>query len=158
MIDLSADYWSTYRPTLSANLSVDTSADSQSTITWHISRHVDPELVYAYGDQESADISIEYRPIVSIEGCTNRPFPSSRKSHFQTEAKCETFVVKRCTCRLQKVHLLLSVFLRIQVHASSQTKGVERGWKQRARLGRDAKNTVFITRPTGVWGSRGSRA
>ena len=33
-----------------------------------------------------------------------------------------------------------SVFLRIQVHASSQTKGLERGWKQRARLGRDAKN------------------
>ena len=24
----------------------------------------------------------------------NRPFPSSKKSHFQTEAKCETFVVK----------------------------------------------------------------
>ena len=33
-----------------------------------------------------------------------------------------------------------SVFLRIQVRASSQTKGLERGWKQRARLGRDAKN------------------
>ena len=28
---------------------------------------------------------------------------------------------------------ILSVFLRIQVHASSQTKGLERGWKQRAR-------------------------
>ena len=36
-----------------------------------------------------------------------------------------------------------SVFLRIQVRASSQTKGVERGWKQRTRLGRDAKNTKF---------------
>ena len=24
----------------------------------------------------------------------NRPFPSSNKSHFQSEAKCETFVVK----------------------------------------------------------------
>ena len=24
----------------------------------------------------------------------NRPFPSSKKSHFQNEAKCETFVVK----------------------------------------------------------------
>ena len=71
MIDLSADYWSTYRPTLSASLSVDTSADSQSTITWHIGQYVDPESVYRYGDQESADISIEYRPIVSIEGCTN---------------------------------------------------------------------------------------
>ena len=28
-----------------------------------------------------------------------------------------------------------SVFLRIQVRASSQTKGLERGWKQRARPG-----------------------
>ena len=72
-IDLSADYWSTYQPTLSANLSVDTSADSQSPITWYISQHVDPdpESVYRYGDQESANILIEYRPIVSIEGCTN---------------------------------------------------------------------------------------
>ena len=25
---------------------------------------------------------------------SNRPFPSSKKSHFQNEAKCETFVVK----------------------------------------------------------------
>ena len=35
--------------------------------------------------------------------------------------------------------------LRIQVRASSQTKGLERGWKQRARLGRDAKNTFFFS-------------
>ena len=34
-----------------------------------------------------------------------------------------------------------SVFLRIQVSESSQTKGLEQGWKRRARLGRDAKNT-----------------
>ena len=80
MIDLSADYWSTYRPTLSASLSVDTSADSQSTITWHIGQYVDPESVYRYGNQESADKLIEYRPIVSIEGCTNRPFPSFREN------------------------------------------------------------------------------
>ena len=33
----------------------------------------------------------------------------------------------------------MSVFLRIQVRASSQTKGLERGLKQRARLGRDTK-------------------
>ena len=33
------------------------------------------------------------------------------------------------------------MFLRIQVRASSQTKGLERGWKQRVRLARDAKNT-----------------
>ena len=32
-----------------------------------------------------------------------------------------------------------SVFLRIQVRSSSQTKGLGRGWKQRARLGRDAR-------------------
>ena len=37
-----------------------------------------------------------------------------------------------------------SVFLRIQVRASSQTKGLEQGWKQRARLGRDAKNTNCV--------------
>ena len=54
-----------------------------------------------------------------------------------------------------------SVFLRIQVRANSQTKGLERGWKQRARLGRDAENTVFssrLTRRTGTWDSRASRA
>ena len=28
------------------------------------------------------------------KNCLNRPFPSSKKSHFQNEAKCETFVVK----------------------------------------------------------------
>ena len=36
-------------------------------------------------------------------------------------------------------------FFRIQVRASSQTKGLERGWKQRARLGRDARNTPRFT-------------
>ena len=45
-----------------------------------------------------------------------------------------------------------SVFLRIQVRVSSQTKGLERGWKQRARLGRDAKNNFFHS-----WGSRVAR-
>ena len=38
----------------------------------------------------------------------------------------------------------IKVFLRIQVRASSQTKGLEHGWKGRARLG------------IGVWGSRAS--
>ena len=42
-----------------------------------------------------------------------------------------------------------SVFLRIQVRANTQTKGLRRGWKQRARLGRDARNTN-----TRVWSSR----
>ena len=36
-----------------------------------------------------------------------------------------------------------SVFLRIQVRANSQTKGLERGWKQRARLGRDARRPFW---------------
>ena len=34
-----------------------------------------------------------------------------------------------------------TVFLHIQVCWSSQTKGLERGWKQGARQGRDAKST-----------------
>ena len=48
-----------------------------------------------------------------------------------------------------------SVFLRIQVRASSPTKGLERGWKQRARLGRDAKNTdcPTMTRFIRLWNS-----
>ena len=29
-----------------------------------------------------------------FSGVVNRPFPGSKKSHFQNEAKCETFVVK----------------------------------------------------------------
>ena len=33
----------------------------------------------------------------------------------------------------------------------SQTKGLQRGWKQRARLGRDV---FFLSPHTGVWGSR----
>ena len=113
MIDLSADYWSTYRPTLSASLSVDTSADSQSTITWHIGQYVDPESVYRYGNQESADKLIEYRPIVSIEGCTNRPFPSFRENlTFKPRLSAKPLLWKGapvdckrctccCTCRLQ---------------------------------------------------------
>ena len=48
--------------------------------------------------------------------------------------------IDRKRARLQKK----SVFLRIQVRASSKTKGLERGWKQWARLGRDAKNTIVF--------------
>ena len=33
--------------------------------------------------------------IQDLRNCQcDRPFPSSKKSHFQNEAKCETFVVK----------------------------------------------------------------
>ena len=45
-------------------------------------------------------------------------------------------------------------FLHIQASASSQIKGLERGWKWRVRLRRDAN----LTCPTGVWGSHASRA
>ena len=48
--------------------------------------------------------------------------------------RLESITVCRCP-RLQKQ----SVFLRIQVRASIQTKGLERGYKRRARLERDAK-------------------
>ena len=40
----------------------------------------------------------------------------------------------------------------IQVRASSQTKGLERVSKQRARLGRDAKNTFFFLSPHTLYG------
>ena len=95
---MSVAWWLICRPTIGQHTDQHYRPVCQSTITWHIGQYADPESVYRYGNQESADKLIEYRPIVSIEGCTNRPFPSSRKSHFQTEAKCETFVVKRCTC------------------------------------------------------------
>ena len=36
-----------------------------------------------------------------------------------------------------------SFFLRIQVRASSQTKCLERGWKRRPTLGRDAKKIAY---------------
>ena len=50
-------------------------------------------------------------------GCTltclskNTPFPSSKKSHFQNEAKCETFVVKmRFICIIIKHHFRINGF------------------------------------------------
>ena len=36
----------------------------------------------------------DYQLSPSMDEIENRPFPSSKKSHFQNEAKCETFVVK----------------------------------------------------------------
>ena len=41
----------------------------------------------------------------------NRPFTSSKKSHFQNEAKCETFVVKMSfICILIKNHFHVNGF------------------------------------------------
>ena len=41
----------------------------------------------------------------------NRPFPSSKKSHFQNEAKCETFVVKMSfICITIKNHFHINSF------------------------------------------------
>ena len=39
------------------------------------------------------------------------------------------------------------IFAYSSTRASRQTKGLEWGWKQGARLGRDAKNTVFFLSP-----------
>ena len=42
---------------------------------------------------------------------TNRPFPSSKKSRFQNEAKCETFVVKKSfICIIIKNHFHINGF------------------------------------------------
>ena len=55
----------------------------------------------------------------STSNC-NRPFPSSKKSHFQNEAKCETFVVKMSfICMIIKNHfhingLALSLTLKVR--------------------------------------------
>ena len=41
------------------------------------------------------DVQVGYRKLAKAASpCLNRPFPSSKKSHFQNEAKCETFVLK----------------------------------------------------------------
>ena len=41
----------------------------------------------------------------------NRPFPSSKKSHFQNESKCETFVVKMSfICIIIKNHFHINGF------------------------------------------------
>ena len=45
------------------------------------------------------------------DGQVNRPFPSSKKSHFQNEAKCETFVVKMSfICIIIKTHFHINGF------------------------------------------------
>ena len=64
----------------------------------------------------------------SIEDRLDRPLKKQSNQNGAHEVDCKTVRI-----------------LRIQERASSQTKGLEWGWKQRARLGRDA---------TGVWGSR----
>ena len=46
-----------------------------------------------------------------LKRCLNRPFPSSKKSHFQKEAKCETFVVKMSfICIIIKTHFQINGF------------------------------------------------
>ena len=44
------------------------------------------------------------------------------------------------------------------LRSSSQKEGLERGWKQRARLGRDAKNTFLFLSPHGRVTARAFRA
>ena len=48
---------------------------------------------------------------VSRRGKSNRPFPSSKKSHFQNEDKCQTFVVKMSfICIIIKTHFHINGF------------------------------------------------
>ena len=57
-----------------------------------------------------------------------------------------TWRVAKATLFLELLHSVYTakqfIFFSIQVCANSQTKGLERGWKQRVRLGRDAKNSL----------------
>ena len=46
--------------------------------------------IYRPPDENVNDFLDSLRKLLS----TNRPFPSSKKFHFQNEAKCETFVVE----------------------------------------------------------------
>ena len=64
-------------------------------------------------------------------------------------AETKSFVIRVYSIVRYDEDCKQSVFLRIQVRASSQTKGLERGCKQRARLGRDAKN-FFLSPHTPV--------
>ena len=46
-----------------------------------------------------------------MDSVSNRPFPSFKKSHFQNEAKCETFVVKMSfICIIIKNHFHINGF------------------------------------------------
>ena len=49
--------------------------------------------------------------LVNLRSWCNRPFPSSKKSHSQNEAKCETFVVKMSfICIIIKNHFHINSF------------------------------------------------
>ena len=53
-----------------------------------------------------------YKSVFSVRPCLhNTPFPSSKKSHFQNEARCETFVVKMSfICIIIKTHFHVNGF------------------------------------------------
>ena len=71
----------------------------------------------------------------SIEDRLDRPLKKQSNQNGAHEVDCKTVRI-----------------LRIQERASSQTKGLEWGWKQRARLGRDAKKYVFFLSPHTPYG------
>ena len=59
--------------------------------------------MYQFGSE------VQYR--VTLRAQPNRPFPSSKESHFQNEAKCETFVVKmRNICIIIENHFHINGF------------------------------------------------
>ena len=60
-------------------------------------------------DMETTGIAA--KPVVKANMGVNRPFPSSKESHFQNEAKCETFVVKmRNICIIIENHFHINGF------------------------------------------------
>ena len=55
--------------------------------------------------------SIQFKSYDIVVMKRNRPFPSSKNSHFQNEAKCETFVVKMSfICIIIKNHFHINGF------------------------------------------------
>ena len=72
-------------------------------------------------------------PVLPYRRWQNQPTTSTFTSLKHSRRPCAPLTAKQ------------SVFLRIQVRASSQTKGLKRGWKQWPRLGWDTK--VFLLSP-----------
>ena len=113
----------------------------------------------------------------------DRPLPSSKYPHFQNEAKCTSFLVKMSfVCTRMKNHLHIKgwaldlvfkqrlgelgngLFVDCKtVRTFAYSSQLEQSNKRSgARLKTESETGEFffshLTRPTGVWGSRASRA
>ena len=106
------------RPTIGQHIDQHYRPICQLTLRPILSRLLLDTSVNMSTQSRSTDMATKSQPTywlsisqLCIEGCTNRPFPSSRKSHFQTEAKCETFVVKMSfICIIIKNHFHINGF------------------------------------------------